>query len=105
MLQKKPGDGENCLGVTITGLGGIISTDAFSGLDGLLLERAIAALALHEIGHVLGRKGHCENAECMMQKNTGYDDFMARFVMPGLDFCRDCQQMIGAFVNRAMLGD
>jgi hypothetical protein len=108
-IQERPDDIENSLGVGITGIGGLVSTDAMrSGrwLDDILFQPAISMLARHELGHILGRRGHCSDDECIMQANAGYKDFVARFVRRGLEyFCTDCRQMISAHVSRAMLGN
>ncbi len=66
---------------------------------------AVELAVLHEAGHVLieshgpgvdspKEQGHCPYRSCLMQENSGLDDFIERIVKAGLGFCRECTQRI-----------
>jgi len=101
-LKEHNGTGapENRIGLSLPGCGGIVSTSSMLELVKYLHLEIITASVEHELGHILGIKGHCNDEKCIMQANTSYGDFIRRFVVPALDFCRDCQARINAAVNR-----
>lgn len=65
---------------------------------------AIRLAVIHEVGHVLGVKGHCEKEGCVMQANRDFADFIERFVKAGADFCRDCSAKVNSAVCRMSMG-
>ncbi len=74
-----------------------------NGMDlGFALKSVELAVA-HELGHVFGRKEHCGKEGCLMQANRDFADFIDRFVIPGVDFCRDCSSTISCAINRMIV--
>jgi len=71
-----------------------------NGMDGGIALKSIELAVAHELGHVFGKTGHCEKDGCLMQANRDFADFIDRFVIPGVNFCRDCSSKISCAVNR-----
>lgn len=71
-----------------------------AGAEEKLALKAIETAVVHELGHVFGKKGHCEKEGCVMQANRDFADFMDRFVMAGADFCRNCAATVNSAVCR-----
>ncbi len=104
------------LGLSRGGIGAIVSlfkpremetasTDASvpvyrNGMDSGIALKSIELAVMHELGHVFGVQGHCENKGCLMQANENFADFIDRFVIPGVNFCRNCSSTISCAVNR-----
>ncbi|MCI0504142.1 hypothetical protein L0Y65_05535 [Candidatus Micrarchaeota archaeon] len=95
--------------VSLFRIRGIASTQTLSGPyrtadDAGLALKAIETAVVHELGHVLGKTGHCESEGCVMQANSSFEDFINRFVRPGLDFCRECARTVNMAVCRMTTG-
>jgi len=80
------------------------STPYRTGAEAELALKAVELAVVHELGHVFGKKGHCEKAGCVMQTNRGFPDFIERFVRPGVDFCRDCAATVNSAVCKMISG-
>jgi hypothetical protein len=92
------------IGISMPEGSGIASVHGFRYIAKEL--EAIELVAAHEMGHVLGRTGHCESKGCIMEvrsstRETGRDrDFIERFVICARGFCHTCESMIGSYINR-----
>ncbi|MEW6723275.1 MAG: hypothetical protein AB1324_08480 [Candidatus Micrarchaeota archaeon] len=91
-----PDEKSRRLGLSLFGHGALVSLFMIRELGEGVRESAITLAIKHEVGHVfINRKGHCGNAGCLMQENENSRDFVERFVLPALDFCRECREEIG----------
>jgi hypothetical protein len=88
------------IGLSLPGVGGVVSINRKPD-DERLYPASITAAVKHELGHIFGGKSHCNDQKCIMQENTDYADFIARFVVPALGFCRGCQEKITAAISKA----
>lgn len=89
-------------GIARCGVAGVASTSfLYTNLDlsARMKLATIRAVMKHELGHLLGRKGHCENAGCIMQNRPVNSFFIERVVKPGLDFCKKCEKEIRRWVS------
>ena len=68
------------------------------------LAEAIRLATMHEMGHVLGKKEHCANGNCLMQENKDHMDFIQNFVEKGRKFCSECAGIMAAGASRLSCG-
>lgn len=88
------------LGLSAYGIGGMVSVSRLREVCHRQQELSAIKLAvMHEAGHILGRKDHCANENCLMQENRDHLDFVGRFVERGLGLCRDCADKVAAGVS------
>jgi hypothetical protein len=109
--DNKAADAPLVLGVGLNRSGGVLSVFRMLETEGELGENAVAAAVRHELGHIFLKVkngephydgGHCRDTDCIMQKNGNYNDFIERFVKPGLGFCLECAGRINAAISLAM---
>lgn len=92
------------IGLGMVGMGAVVNVRAFEAIeDATVRDSAIRLATIHELGHVFGINGHCKQPTCVMQENKDKKDFVERFVIPGLDFCRECVSVINKEVSRALI--
>ncbi len=99
--EGRPGEPGRMTGLSMSGVGAIVSLSKARGLEPGLAALAIETAVAHELGHVFKERGagHCPDAGCIMQENENFLDFVERFVKPRLDFCRSCSAEISMGVN------
>jgi hypothetical protein len=96
------------IGISMPEGSGIASVHGFRYIAREL--EAIELVAAHEMGHVLGRVGHCETKGCIMEVRSstraiGRDrDFVERFVDCARRFCHVCESMMGSYIIRCRSG-
>ncbi len=77
-----------------------LTTDLFGQLPADVRRKALTALTLHEVGHVLRDiEPHCEDRGCVMQSNDKSLEKFLGFAEQGLGFCRSCEISIGRGVE------
>lgn len=82
------------IGLAMYKMGAVANVGAFRTIENATVrDDAIRLMIIHELGHVFGIGKHCTQ-NCVMQENKDKQDFIERFVIPGLDFCRDCVAVI-----------
>lgn len=89
-------------GSTLRGEAGIVSTYLGMELEPRLWLAAIRAVVKHELGHLLGRAGHCRGDSrggCLMEQWAVNPQFIERVVKAGLDICGKCEAEIRSWVK------
>lgn len=83
------------IGISLRNIGAIVSSSSFSIFDKKLTSASLSSAIKHEIGHVfIESKKHCLDLRCIMQTNLDVPDFIGRFVVPQLGFCKSCESEI-----------
>ena len=94
MPENESGKAEPRIGSSYTGRSGIISIFKIRTFPEDERVKAIGIASAHEIGHILGRNGHCENPVCLMGENHDTEDFLVRFVRQTRELCDECGRTI-----------
>ena len=85
-----------------------VSLDALEHIN-TLRRNVLIAIVKHEAGKLFIRdEQECHSEMCIRHGVSGFQDFVARYTAPGMDFCSDCGHKLGETIERlrfAVLGD
>ncbi len=89
-------------GLTRPGEAGIIST--YLDIEATARQElaTLRAVAKHELGHLLGKAGHCAShvkGGCLMEGWAVNPGFVERVAKAGLDICRSCEAEIRRWIR------
>ncbi len=94
-------DSTKVIGVGTHNGSAVVSVGALRFIeDPEIYGNAIRLAVIHELGHVFGVEQHCKATACVMQETQNKNDFVARFVVPGLDFCGECAATVTREIRR-----
>ncbi|MDO8554407.1 MAG: hypothetical protein Q7S22_06375 [Candidatus Micrarchaeota archaeon] len=79
-----------------TSFGALISTYVHEMDDIALKSLALESVVKHELGHVFGVSGHCEDTSCIMENLR---NFYEQFIKSRRDFCARCIPIITAKIK------
>ncbi len=106
LASSSGGEGERQVastGVSLIGVGGVVTLRKIRAtLDWRTAESTIEAAVAHEAGHILGIRGHCADAACLMRENEHLEDFVEITVRQARDLCARCNSLIRSFISVGM---